>query len=204
MQKLPAVKIGTVRPITAIAISRSELEHRREAMLSLPGWAASRIGWLGTVTVDRTTSHYLTTGLPQLTHAERATIDHQVALLDAVVSPGADDAERKLVLITKMLMALTSANLSEPEAAARGEAYLYAVSDIPAWAVEEAIQNWYRGKVRDVPEADMKWAPAPALLLRACRDVLAPYIEVIVSLRRLLDAKPLLDVLGQKSAQPAA
>ena len=102
-----------------------------------------------------------------------------------------DDEEKKLILVTKMAMALASAAASDIGAEARGEAYLFALGGIPAWSVQEAILHWYTGKVRDIPEAELKWMPSPAVLLRSAQDVLKPYQDTIVKIRRLLDAKPL-------------
>lgn len=198
MQPLPMPKIGTDTRATlpTVTVPRAELEANRGTMLSLPAWAKSRIAWLGTVTIDKKTTHYLTTGLPQLTDVERAQIEPQLQKLEALVIPTAADDKPKLVLITKMLMAMASGQTSEIGAQARGEAYLFAVGEVPAWSVDEAVKNWYAGKVRDIPEQDLKWAPAPAVLLRASRDVLAPYHEAITGLRRLIAARPLLETLS--------
>ena len=75
-------------------------------------------------------------------------------------------------------------------------AYQFSLGDIPAWAVDEAIKNWYTGKVKDIPEGEFKWCPSPAVLLRASRDILEVYTETAGKIRRLMDAKPLEELLG--------
>ncbi len=92
-------------------------------------------------------------------------------------------------------MALGGAQMSELGAQSKGEAYLFAVADMPAWAVKSAIDKWYCGSVKGIDEQEFKWAPSPAVLLRAARDVIEPYAEAAEKLGRLLEAKPLDEVL---------
>jgi hypothetical protein len=180
---------------TALTIPRAELEAERETMLFLPAWAASRIGWLGTVIINGKMTYYLTSGLPKLTEQERSTIKLQKQKIETVAAPAEGDEEKKLTLIVGMLMALGGAQISELGAQSKGEAYIFAVADMPAWAVQSAIERWYRGSVKDIDEADFKWAPSPAVLLRAARDVLEIYAETAEKLGRLIEAKPLDEVL---------
>ncbi len=123
-------------------------------------------------------------------------MQNQLSALDSLICPGPDDDETKLVLVTKMILALASGQSSETGAEARGEAYQFSLGDIPAWAVDEAIKNWYTGKVKDIPEGEFKWCPSPAVLLRASRDILEVYTETAGKIRRLMDAKPLEELLG--------
>ena len=198
MKQLGMPKIGTAEPSTELTIRRAELEAKHETMLSLPAWAASRIGWLGTVTISGTTSYYLTSGLPKLTESERSHVNHQIACCEALLVPAKFDDEIKLALVAKMIMALASAQVSETGAEARGEAYLFALGEVPAWAVDQAIKNWYTGSVEGIPEGDFKWAPSPAVLLRASRDVLEYYENTAEKLKRLRDAKPLAEIMDER------
>ena len=195
MEQLSMPRIGLARPTTAITIHWSDLEAKRMQIESLPAWAASRIGWLGTVVIGAREIYYLTSGLPQLSPAEKLEIENQVAEIEALVAPGNDDEQAKLVLVTNMILALASGQTSELGAQSRGEAYMFALGSVPAWAVDEAIKKWYTGKVYDVPEGDYKWSPSPAVLLRAANDIIAPYRDTAEKLRRLIDAKPLDEVL---------
>lgn len=195
MEPLSMPKIGTLTQEVMVRIDRETVIAKRETMLSLPGWAASRIGWLGTVTVNGETKFYLTSGLPKLTTQEQAQMKSQLLNLDNLICPTPDDEETKLVLVTKMILALASGQSSETGAEARGEAYQFSLGDIPAWAVDEAIKNWYTGRVKDIPEGEFKWCPSPAVLLRASKDVLEPYNDIAVKIRRLVDAKPLGELI---------
>lgn len=178
-----------------VMADRKTVTAKREMTLSLPGWAASRIGWLGTVKLDGREIYYLTSGLPKLGHQERTQLENQLSDLESLLCPVDGDDENKLVLVTKMILALASAQASERGAEARGEAYQFALSDVPAWAVDGAIKNWYLGKVKNIAESEFKWCPSPAVLLRASKDVLWPYEEAAVKIHRLLDAKPLNEIL---------
>lgn len=195
MQQLQMPRIGMERASTELAVPRAELEAKRETMLSLPGWAASRIEWLGTVKIDGKMIYYLTSGLPKLTEQERSIIELQKQSIEAVAASASGDDEKKLALIVGMLMALGGGQISEMGAQSKGEAYLFAVADMPAWAVQSAIERWYRGSVKGIEEAEFKWAPSPAVLLRVARDVLEPYADVAEKLGRLIEAKPLDEVL---------
>jgi hypothetical protein len=119
-------------------------------------------------------------------------------LLDGIILPAEDDDAGKLVFVTKMMMALASAKMSEAGAQAHGEAYLFALGDVPAWAVGDSIGRWYKGSAKDVDESDYKWAPAPAVLLRVANDVLEPYRDTAIKIKRLLDVRPLDEILDSQ------
>ena len=67
-----------------------------------------------------------------------------------------------IVLVTKMLLALPSAAMTEESAAAKAEAYMDALEDVPSWAVQAAIRGWHRSEYGD--KFNYRWAPVPSEL----------------------------------------
>jgi hypothetical protein len=171
-------------------------------MLSLPVWAASRIVSLGTVKLQgQPETSYLSAGLPELSGQERAEINRRLARLEVILKPGQQDDRRKLALIARMLLSFPAAGMSEKGAEMRGETYLFVLDDVPAWAVETAVRAWLRGETGildglPAESIDYRWAPAPAILRRACFQILRPYRDVELKLRKLLEAKRLDEILG--------
>ncbi len=139
---------------------------------------------------------YLTSGLPQLSDTERAELELvERNLLDAV-RPAAGDDVAKLAAVTKMLVALSGSNVVDDAVAlAKSEAYMTALSDVPAWAVHEAVEGWYAGTVKDVRPDDFKWEPGPGRLAIVCRSLLEPLQEEAERARWLLDARPLAETI---------
>jgi hypothetical protein len=196
MEKLPMPRIGMATGRAMVtAEARGALEAKRETMLSLPEWARSRIAWLGTVTVNGRTIRYLTSGLPELVTAERNVLEQRVDELETIIAPGPRDDEAKLVIVTKMLLALSSGRIAEAGGEAKGDAYLFALSEMPAWAVNLAAKAWYAGAVKDVEVADFKWEPGPAMLCKIAEGFVAPYINAAEKIKWLLEARPLDEIL---------
>ncbi|MHB8272004.1 hypothetical protein [Bradyrhizobium sp.] len=79
-------------------------------------------------------------------------------------TPLNDDAYGRatVVLVTKMLLALPSAAMTEESAAAKAEAYMDALEDVPCWAVQAAIRGWHRSEYGD--KFNYRWAPVPSEL----------------------------------------
>ncbi len=80
--------------------------------------------------------------------------------------------------------------MSEAAAAARAYMYEVALSDVPPWAIDAAIERWAKG---DVPELGMgflnfSFTPSPAILRKICMLELQPYQDEALKLTRLLKA----------------
>jgi hypothetical protein len=148
---------------------------------------STRLKWLGTVENKK----YLSHGVQPLTEEQREFVDARIDALTFELSPSFGDDNAKLVMVTEMLMTLAGGTPSTQETKAKANAYLYALRDTPAWAVRAAINSWYEGKARDIPEAEFRWPAAPAILRRVCDDVLQPFKDALADLTTLRDAKPL-------------
>jgi hypothetical protein len=73
-----------------------------------------------------------------------------------------------LMAVSKMIMALGGKKVSHLTGEAKGEAYMAALNDVPCWAVERAITNWYRGELDK--EYEYSFPPAPAILRKHARE----------------------------------
>lgn len=150
--------------------------RRPARMPCWPAWAASHIALLRTETQpDPKTGKWR--GVPTLpansilTTAEREELERHAKQLDSLCqrTPANDPhAEQEtLVAVTKMMLVLPSTTQSELSAEVRGEAFMVALDDLPAWAVQAAIRSWYRrecGKNDKGEPYDYHWCPAPAEL----------------------------------------
>lgn len=146
------------------------------------------------------TKKYLPAGLT-LTPEQKLSAENRKTMLAEVL--GVDRAQKKprLGLIAKMLLTypITNGN-SEASGAARAEAYLDALDDIPPWILDKAIRGWNRG---EVGEHNYSFAPGPAVLRGVCKRLLAPYQRQLDEVTALLDAKPLADLLSsERRADP--
>jgi hypothetical protein len=88
---------------------------------------------------------------------------------------------------------------SEASTRVRIGVYLDALDDIPAWALSLAIRAWNRGDVTG--DHNFSFAPAPAILRRACVDLVRPLRSAILHLEALRDAKPNIDEAMEGSPQ---
>jgi hypothetical protein len=139
------------------------------------------------------TKKYLPAGLI-LTPEQKVAIEQRRAI--AFFSTEADASERKprLGLIAKLLLSYPVAGGGgERSGEARAEAYMDALDDIPAWALDQAIRGWHRG---EVGEHNYSFAPAPAVLRSVCKRLLAPYRKIHDDMLALLNARPLAEVLN--------
>lgn len=192
-------EIATIEPIPLP-------DPRRPArMPSLPEWVGSRLASVvKAVQSDPATGKYRE--VPTLPAALLPNETQRTRLLQHVdalnkncsrtpeVDAGAEAA--MLVIVTKLLLALTGQRTSETGAEAKGEAYMAALEDIPAWAVEEAVRGWYRGTSRQLDPKqphDFRWAPAPAVLRRLAEIELFKVKGRALALQQLLDAEPLVE-----------
>lgn len=183
--------------LPAVPVNRTAAIARRATILSLPACVTSRAKWLGTVEIDNNPISYLSAGLTPLSESEVGIAKAALANIETVLEAADDEAEddEKLALLTALFIAKPSAGMTELGAAARGKSYMIALYDLPAWAVEDAITRWYRGAVDGVPSEDFKWAPDTAMLRRIAVGLLEPYRENAKTIRLLLEAKPLAEVL---------
>jgi hypothetical protein len=151
---------------------------RPGAMPSLPAWVASRIAALRADTQpDPLTGKWRRVQtLPAnwtLTVAEREMLSgyvHRIEdLLDGTPANDPSSEQEVLIALTKLMVVLPATAPTELTAEARGEAFLLALEDIPAWATRAAIIRWYRGDAGNDPAGkpyDCHWCPAPADLRR--------------------------------------
>src|SRR5437763_15035954 len=123
--------------------------RRPERMPCLPEWAASRIASLREEAQPHATGKWrqvvtLPTNLI-LQADDRDAIEQYATALDRLCDDtpanSAKVQEAMLVIITKMLMVLPSMTQNELSAEARGEAFMDALDDIPAWSVHSAIRR---------------------------------------------------------------
>jgi hypothetical protein len=174
---------------------------------SLPGWLQQRSAALGSaVQPDSSGKHRSMPILPKemiLNSSERSEVERHIAGLErftrtdqAIELRGAtltnDHAHG--VMITGLLMK-GGAKLDAASSDAFTEDYLDAIEDLPAWSVREAIRKWNRA---ESPKLDGKqhsydFRPSPPTLRRLAQHELAGVKGRMISLRRLLDAQPLIE-----------
>jgi hypothetical protein len=186
---------GTINQQRARQMSNDLTRSNQANLPSLPVW----LGRLAIGTVDhpgQPTRKYLAGGL-SLTPNQRAEAEGYRDRMKATLSSD-DPLRQRNAVLAKMIMAYPmGAGSGELGAAARAEAYLDALSDMPAWAIAEAVRRWNRGQAG---EHNYSFAPAPAILRRVTDEVLVPYridlekIEIVlraVPLERAVDPEPM-------------
>jgi hypothetical protein len=203
MDRLPIPGFIKRREATAVAIKvdRQAVVAKRETMRLLPECVSSRAKWLGTVETETKSIPYLSSGLHPLSENERDAAQLMLAELNELTSDGGEknneiEEQEKLTLVVKLFLAKPSAAMTDMGAAARGEAYMLALYDLPAWAIAEAIKRWHRGDVDGFSIDEFKWAPDSAVLRRVAFDVMEPYRDNAKTIQRVLDARPLEEVLS--------
>ena len=106
-----------------------------------------------------------------LTTDEITAMEAAIEVSKAMISEGGNPAAA-MALVSKILIAYPSAQMTEAKAAAMSEAYLDALSDIPPWAIEGARKRWNRGEVSGLGDANLAFAPsAPQLRLLAIEEL---------------------------------
>lgn len=178
--------------------------RRPEQMQSLPVWVGSRIASLrDDMQRDQTGKWRPVTTIPKssmLMVAEREEIEQHAAALDRLC----DDTPTKstsaeaamLVVVTKMMMVLPTTTQNEQSAEARGEAFMYALDDIPVWSVQAAIRKLHRsdwGTDEHGRRYDYHWCPAPAELRRIAFAEMWRIKGRSQALLRLLRADPRIE-----------
>lgn len=99
----------------------------------------------------------------------------------------------RLAVLSKFLLSKPMANAGEQAARARGESYMLALDDIPAWAIAEVARRWHRGECGG--DYNYDYAPNTAVLRQLCLDVLRPIRDAKAHAEALLNAKPIEDAM---------
>ena len=101
-----------------------------------------------------------------LTPQHRAAIEQHVAAVTTLLeqTPERNDrfGKRTLVVVSKLLVTLAGRESGELAGAAKGEAYMAALDDVPCWATEEGARLWYRAECG--AQHNYTWPPSPAVL----------------------------------------
>jgi hypothetical protein len=112
-------------------------------------------------------------------------------------TPERDDecGRATIVLVTKMLLSMPSAAMTEDGAEAKAEAYMDALEDVPSWAVQAAIRGWHRLEYGD--KFNYRWAPVPSELRTVA------YLEAWKTKERIRDLTRVIsaDVLFEQSPE---
>lgn len=213
--KMPTIRASsaTAPAVQSAPRTLADLSEGRRTMLSLPAWAASRVKWSG-AKVDvpgKGSVPVLNRGFGPMTALERDWVTARLADVERALSPtdggvwmrhdedliAMTQEEVKLIFVTKLLLSKPSAAMTEDGAAARGEAYMFALAAVTAWSVDLAIRGWHAGTTAGVDNrADFKWAPDTAVLRRAALDEMRALQALRDGLVAMRDAKPLDEVAG--------
>lgn len=108
-----------------------------------------------------------------------------------------------LVLITKMMMTLPGARSNEEAAEATGDAYMAVLDELPVWAIDAAIQSWYKGSCEKVGRADhdFRFRPAPAIIRALAFRERWKIASHISDLQQLLDAKERIEYTDKQRSE---
>jgi hypothetical protein len=190
--------------------------RRLDRMPSLPEWVASPIKLIrDECQRSLNDGRYRTIPvLPAnliLAPARRAELERYIAGLEALCeqtpAASAEWEGASLLIVTKLMLALPSSQQNEAGATASGEAFLVALDDVPTWAVEAAVRDWYRGECgrNELGQPyDYRWRPAPADLRRIAQDRRWRIAGLGAALRRLLEAEPLIEFSVEHCAEMRA
>lgn len=131
-----------------------------------------------------------------LSRAQRVEIEQHVAAVEALCertpANGAEWEGATHMAVAKLMLALPSSQQNDLAIEALWEAHRAALEDVPHWAVEDALRQWYRGECglneRGQPY-DYRWRPAPAELRRVSLRVVWRLKSLLTPLRGLLAAE---------------
>lgn len=115
----------------------------------------------------------------------RTALERRCEALERACQPGPEDeiAHDAAMLVARYV----TGKSDETTVAVRIEWYVDALSDLPAWAVREAIRRWRRGQCGP---HNYDFAPAEAVLRTVAETIVASTRGQCVGLRRLLAAQP--------------
>jgi hypothetical protein len=127
-----------------------------------------------------------------LSASERVMVESHLKALHGLIAatPGNDEDARRAMLaaVAKMMLVLPSQKASEAAGEAKAEAFDLALSDVPVWAINEAVRGWYRGQYGD--GHNYTWQPVPTTLRSLAFLELSKIRRRISDLEDLLNAKP--------------
>ncbi len=191
------------------AIERLPLpDFKRGLMPSLPVWAASQVVSLvlSQQADSRTGTHGELWTLPPdriPTDEQRQALAAHADYLDGWLehTPEKDDGYGRatIVLVTKMMMSLPSAAMTDDSAEAKAEAYMDALEDVPSWAVQAAIRGWHRLEYGD--KFNYRWAPVPSELRTVAFLEAWKVKQRIRDLRRVISADVLFYVPAEREQE---
>lgn len=105
-----------------------------------------------------------------LSQSEKSALAAEIEEMRRQMSEPANP-EKAMAMVSRILIAYPSAQMTEAKAAAMSEAYLDSLSDMPLWAIEGARKRWNRGDVADIGPANLSFAPsAPQLRMLALSE----------------------------------
>lgn len=143
--------------------------RRPEKLAMLPPWVRERCDAL---TPSAQPRKWALPASMLIASDQRAALENHLVALNGLLdmTPEADPefAQQAFTTISKMLATLGGREAGELASEAKGEAYMMAIEDVPAWAVQEAARKWYRGELGDA--YDYKWMPDPATLRKLALD----------------------------------
>lgn len=158
----------------------NELAVRSRTIPSLPEWLPSFESGMNGDPLKPTARR-------PLTEAERSEATQIIAAVERSLTP-AQDAE-VLTYVARLLLAFPAQQVSETAAKIRSEAYLTALGEFPAWAIERAAEMWLR---RQEPEGNENYAfaPSPPQMVRLCRIAMSFSYALKHRLERAMRAEP--------------
>lgn len=161
---------------------------RPESMLSLPPWLSERLVALSPWGEGIWENGKNTPTIPAsltLTGEMRGALERRCVDLEHACAPGPEEAIENQ--IAELVARYATGKTDGKSAAVRIEWYMDALSDLPAWAVKEAIRRWRRGQCGP---HNYDFAPAEAILRSVAESIVASVRGQCVGLRRLLAAQP--------------
>lgn len=176
-----------------------EIRAKLDTMRSLPLRLERLASSIGTTTwAGQPTRLDLPSGM-ELTESDRKDITIRLQEMEAVISgtnlTTNESAKARLSLLTKMLLAFPAAgNASEAAAQARSDVFDDALSDLPPWAINNAMKRWAKGEVPsdlNMGVLNFTFAPSPAVLRKLAKIELGPLEVQATKLRRLLLTMPI-------------
>lgn len=107
--------------------------------------------------------------------------------------------DRSMTAVTKLLLALSDAAVSEAQATARAEAFILVLRDLPTFAVIEACRRWLLGKVTindgngQPRRPNFSFPPKPPELRLVAEPIAAIALSRIHRLQKLMMARVIDD-----------
>ena len=142
--------------------------------------SAEKLAWIASVpTIPE--SHSLS-GL------DRQWVEMRVTVLHQHLQPADGDNGVKGVALMALGLAYPAPAMDESIATVRAGQFLKALAEYPAWAVEQAADDWL-GLKHEIPSENRAFAPSPPQLVRLVRIALNETRLELSKLQALLTAK---------------